>query len=29
MNKALKTVQALGGGAIVAGIAVEFFIYDG
>jgi hypothetical protein len=29
MNAALKGAQLIGGGAVVAGIAVEFFIYDG
>mmetsp|Transcript_11454 Transcript_11454/g.11099 ORF Transcript_11454/g.11099 Transcript_11454/m.11099 type:complete len:283 (+) Transcript_11454:96-944(+) len=28
MNAALKGAQLIGGGAVVAGIAVEFFIYD-
>jgi hypothetical protein len=29
MNAALKGAQLIGGGAVVAGLAVEFFIYDG
>lgn len=29
MNAALKAGRYLGGGAVVAGLAVEFFVYDG
>jgi hypothetical protein len=29
MNTAFKGARILGGGAVVAGLAVEFFIFDG